>query len=74
MRRIDIGIEPLWWGDPPWMVLDRTYREARRRIRSSRPRGGTTVLDRQNYLRKVHDEFYRLLDIYGIYVEGAGQS
>jgi hypothetical protein len=68
-------ITPLYWEDASSHVMHKIYQEARASIRFY---GGGAYADpalgRQSYLRRVSVEFYRRLEIYGIYVEGAGQG
>lgn len=47
-------------------------RQRRRRYLNRAHRVGEAILDKQNYLRSVSQEFYRRLRSAHIYVEGAG--
>lgn len=60
-----------WIKQPSPVLIDRIYREAKRACGSARQSGEAGSYG--NFLRRVHVEFNRRLELAGVYVEHAGQ-
>lgn len=68
-KRLNRTCTPLLIGDPPYALLRRLYREARK---ATPYPGGCqwTIEQRQRWFAKIQVEFMRRLDAFGVYVEG----